>query len=307
MISRKKLLNAQINDKIVYYDYIAYKRASGWTSGIYEDDWYRPLKVKRAKYFSKFLYNIPNYYFLGVSIKDIIKSPNSKNLSSLSTIAISLCFHDFDICIASISNQNESNYKIYKHTYLLLKIENRRYVIDTEYGMITSEKIYKDIFGIKNEIHISSKEIKKTKSYKFLINKSNVKAPSYDEDIEETSLYFKYISMIDKFLNICKLENTDNKYLNNYFKNIIYKSCSYENISNIRRNIYLGFGNLKVLYPKKNMISTNDDIHDDTLQGRTLDSKNNNKKVLESINKQDLNNYKYSRVLYDWFLGFIKK
>lgn len=37
-------------DKIIFYDYISYKRAAGWCTGLINDDWGRPSEVKKARY-----------------------------------------------------------------------------------------------------------------------------------------------------------------------------------------------------------------------------------------------------------------
>ena len=53
---------AQENDKVVYYDYISYKRAAGWWTGLRNDDWNMITIIQKAKYNGEFLNNLPNYY-----------------------------------------------------------------------------------------------------------------------------------------------------------------------------------------------------------------------------------------------------
>lgn len=294
MISRRKLLDAQNKDKIIYYDYIAYKRAAGWLSGIYEDDWYRPLNIKRAKYFAEFINKLPECYFMGNDVKDLIKTMHSKNISSISSLALSLCFDEFEICTCNLKMSMESIVNEYLHTYLVLKIDEKKYVVDTEYGLITDENTYKDVFGIEDEIHISSNEFKKTNIYKYLIENSYKKAPSYEDEINETNEYFLYKNKNDSFIKMCKeFKSSSNIKLNKFINNILYNSLKTEFITNIRSNIYLNFGNSKVEYPKNNMISIIDDEIDNTLYGRTTDAIANNEKVLNNYHKYDTKDNKY--------------
>lgn len=60
---------AKENEKVVYYDYINYKRAAGWWTGLINDDWHRPTTIQKAKYNGEFLHNLSDYYFLGFPIK----------------------------------------------------------------------------------------------------------------------------------------------------------------------------------------------------------------------------------------------
>lgn len=58
----RKLELAQENDKVVYYDYISYKRDAGWWTGLRNDDWNMITIIQKAKYNGEFLNNLPNYY-----------------------------------------------------------------------------------------------------------------------------------------------------------------------------------------------------------------------------------------------------
>ena len=53
---------AQENDKVVYYDYISYKRDADLWTGLRNDDWNMITIIQKAKYNGEFLNNLPNYY-----------------------------------------------------------------------------------------------------------------------------------------------------------------------------------------------------------------------------------------------------
>ena len=46
-----RLKHAQDKDKIVYYDYLMYKRGAGWWTGLINSDWRRPCKIKFTRFF----------------------------------------------------------------------------------------------------------------------------------------------------------------------------------------------------------------------------------------------------------------
>lgn len=50
MTKYEKLIEeAQNADKVVYYDYLLYKRASGWFTGLINSDWHRPEGYQKSK------------------------------------------------------------------------------------------------------------------------------------------------------------------------------------------------------------------------------------------------------------------
>lgn len=72
-LCEERMKEVKDNDKVVFYDYLLYKRESGWLAGIFNDDWYRPKKIQIANYNGSFFRNLPEYYFLGFSIKELLK------------------------------------------------------------------------------------------------------------------------------------------------------------------------------------------------------------------------------------------
>ena len=68
---RERMIQAQNEEKIIYYDYLGYKEGAGWYRGM-ADDWHRPEKIIKSKYNSGFLLGLPNYYFLGFPIKELL-------------------------------------------------------------------------------------------------------------------------------------------------------------------------------------------------------------------------------------------
>lgn len=73
-------------------------------SGLIKDYWHRPTEIDRVKYSASFLQNLPNYYFLGFHIKDLLKTSYSSGNCHACAIALSLCFYDFEIITCNLSN-----------------------------------------------------------------------------------------------------------------------------------------------------------------------------------------------------------
>ena len=124
----KRMKNAQDNDKVVFYDYLMYKRACGWWTGLINSDWNRPCKIERAKYHAAFLQNLPNYYFLGFPIKELLKSCYSGGYCHACAVALSLCFDDFEIVTCNLKNyadhyNQKSDRKIngFEHTFIIVE------------------------------------------------------------------------------------------------------------------------------------------------------------------------------------------
>ena len=98
-------------EKIVYYDYLNYKRAAGWWTGLINDDWNRPSVIQKAKYNGEFLHNLPYYYFLGFPIKELLKVSYANGHCHACAVALSLYFDDFEIITCNLQNY-ASHYNI---------------------------------------------------------------------------------------------------------------------------------------------------------------------------------------------------
>ena len=69
----EQMLKAQEEDKIIFYDYLQYKKAAGWFTKFSHINWNRPEVIKKAMYDANFLSNLPDYYFMGFPIKELLK------------------------------------------------------------------------------------------------------------------------------------------------------------------------------------------------------------------------------------------
>ena len=290
----KNLNEAQNEDKIIYYDYLLYKRAAGWWTGLVNDDWHRPTKIKKARYNAEFLQTIPNYYFLGVPIKDLIKSTSSAGYCHACAIALSLCFNDFEIMTCNLKSYNDyynskTNHKSkeFEHTVLVVDIEGKKSVIDTTWGFITDLETYKDIFCINNVRIISSDEIKNTEIYKFIENIKFIESPSYEDKIKNTLEYQNYSKEIHEYMDMCKgYKNDKNKHLEDFFNRCLYKTSNSSCVWDWRSDLHFKLCNCRFKYPECNMYSLADDEKDDILNSRYKDTIERNNMILENYHKQ---------------------
>ncbi|MCH5167303.1 MAG: hypothetical protein J1F35_05360 [Erysipelotrichales bacterium] len=179
----KNLLNAQNEDKIIYYDYLSYKKAAGWTSGAVVDDWRRPMIVKKAKYNGNFLNSLPDYYFLGIPIKELLKSTYASGFSAACTVALSLCFDDFEIITCNLANYAEHTKNDYfESTFLVVDIDGVKTAIDPTFGFITDYDTYNEIFNLQEIKKISSDQVKDTKTYDHIKSLRDYVGPEISKD-----------------------------------------------------------------------------------------------------------------------------
>ena len=290
----KHLIDAQNQDKVVYYDYLLYKRAAGWWTGLINDDWNRPTKIEKARYNAEFLQNIPNYYFLRVPIRELIKSDSSGGYCHACAVALSLCFKDFEIMTCNLKSYNDYYHtkvksldKEFEHTVLVVDIEGKKTVIDTTWGFITDLETYKDIFCINNVRIISSDEIKNTEIYKFIESRKLIKCPSYDEYIRDTEDYQKYSKEIHKYMDMCKnYKNNNNAHLRDFFNRCLYKTSNSSCVWNWRSDLHFKTCNRRFIYPENNMYSLVDDEKDENLYSEYKDTIERNRRVLENYHKE---------------------
>lgn len=283
----QKMLDAQNNDKVIFYDYLMYKQAAGWSEGLIGNDWYRPSKVKRAKYNASFLKKIPDYYFLGIPIKELIKSECSSGYCHACAIALSLCFKEFEIVtcnLKSIADHNnaKSDYKIkqYEHTFLVVNIDGKKTVIDTTMGLITRFNTYKHIFSCNKIKIISSKEIKETEVYKFIESQKLInKLCSHSEFFYD----HKYGEYIHKYMEMCKsYENTINNHLQDFINRCLFRTSNEDCFAWWIWNLDKTCHNFYIEYPSTDMFSLVDEEYDNNLFSKFEKTNEYNKKVLES-------------------------
>lgn len=295
----KKIKEAQDADKIVYYDYLAYKRAAGWWTGLINDDWHRPQEIKRAKYHADFLQNLPNWYFLGFPIKELLKSCYSAGYCHSCAIALSLCFYDFEIITCNLKTyadhySEKSNEKVndFEHTFIVININDRKMVIDTTWGMITDFNTYNGIFKINKVRKITSSEIKKTKIYKFIEARKNIPGPSYESEIKDTEEYEKYRSELHEYMNMCKhYINIKNLHLQDFMNRCLFRTSNSTCLWNWRCSLeYKSILDFRIEYPKTDMLSIECDEFDMIIDSRCQDTKEINSRILENYHKDRENN-----------------
>ena len=303
-----KILNAQENDKIVYYDYLQYKRGAGWWTGLINDDWHRPYKIKRAKYNASFLNNLPDYYFLGIPIKELLKSVMSNGRCHACAIALSLCFKEFEIYTCNLRNyaahyNERSSNKIdeYEHTFLVINNDDIKTVIDTSFGFITDIDTYNDIFSLDDVRVISSNILKNTEIYKFIEDRKNIVGPSSESESKEDEEYQKYSDDINKYMDMCKTyKNNKDEHLQDFFNRCLYRTSNSYYIWRWRYTLEFKHGNSKAVYPTTDMFSLIDDEFDENLYSLNEKTVEKNNRILESYHKpkeQTKNNFIKSKIL----------
>ena len=301
----QSMLNAQEEDKVVFYDYIRYKKAAGWFTNFSKIDWNRPQKIKKARYDANFLLNLPDYYFLGFPIKELLKSDYSNGRCHACSLALSLCFDDFQIITCNLENYvdywNEVNpFKIteFIHTVLLVNLDGKKVVIDTTFGLITDIQTYNYIFNIKNIRFIFSEEIKATNIYKYIESKKLIKGPSIKDKKNNSEEYKEYEKEIFKYMELCSTyENKDNIHLKEFLSEYLLDTSNNFSLETLMKKMEFKTENLKFEYPTKNMFSLEDDEFDITLDGEYEETIIRNKKVLENYHKESENQKEENKVL----------
>ena len=300
----KRMKNAQDNDKVIFYDYLSYKRACGWWTGLINDDWNRPCKIERAKYHATFLQNLPNYYFLGFPIKELLKSCYSGGYCHACAVALSLCFDNFEIIRCNLKNyadhyNQKSDGKIngFEHTFIVVDLEGIKTVIDTTWGMITDYETYKHIFNINQVRVISSEDLKNTKVYQYIKSlKEYTGAPLgfnkvYDKEKNEwfpTEEEIKHRNIMEEYMNMCKEYNDpNNKHLTDFINRCLFRTSNSQCLWNWRTSLeYKSIIDFQIQYPTTDLFSLTDDEFDFTLESPYKDTKERNARVLENYHKE---------------------
>ncbi|MDO4962656.1 MAG: hypothetical protein Q4E75_00935 [bacterium] len=293
----RRMQKAQDNDRVIFYDYLSYKRAAGWWIGFINDDWNRPCRIKRAKYNSSFLKNLPDYYFLGFPIKDLLKSCYSGGYCHACAIALSLCFDDFEIITCNLKNyatyyNKESDTKIneFEHTFIVINLDGIKTVIDTTWGMITDFETYKHIFDINKIRRISSEDLKSTEIYKYIETRKYDVGPSKESEYHEDETYKKYSSMLHEYMDMCKnYSNPDNEHLQDFINRCLYKTSNSKCLYNWRTSQYFkSIIDYRIQYPSSDLFSLTDDEFDFTLESPYEETRKRNRGVLENYHKDKI-------------------
>lgn len=304
-IFEQNLETAQNEEKIVYYDYLSYKRAVGWWTGLLNDDWNRPTIIKNAKYNAEFLLNLPQYYFLGLPIKELLKHSYANGHCHSSTVALSLYFNDFEIITCNLKNyadfqavQSGRKIEEYEHTFLLIYLNDLKIVIDTTFGFITDFETYKKIFNPNNIRIITSEQIKKVKPYRYIKSLKFYKGSPlvfnevYDKDKKKWYLTEEeqtYQRIIQKYMDMCRnYKNEQNPHLSDFISRCLLKTSNSQCLWNWKnRLIFNEIGNTKYIYPQINLFSLDDDESDENLYSPYQDTIARNERVLRSYHNQE--------------------
>lgn len=287
----KKMNAALENDSIVFYDYIQYKKTIGWWTDSDTSDWNRPLKIKRAKYHGAFLNNLPNYYFLGFPIKDLIKSNCSRGFCHACAVALSLYFDDFEIITCNLSNYvhyyNKNSYRKifeFEHSFIVVNINGVKTVIDTTWGIITPYDVYDNIFKLKDIKRITGETLKSTSIYRYIEKKKYQRGPSIESQNEYDEEYAKYILMLDEYTQMCDdYTNLNDSHLERFINSCLYGTSNTECFKEWRYQLHSSH---QIDYPTDDLFSLTDDINDFTLNSPYEYTNKRNQIVLENYENQ---------------------
>ena len=282
-------------DKVIFYDYLMYKKQAGWCTGFgRNDDWSRPRVVKKARYNPKLLYDVGLNYYLGIPISDLIRAWWASGSCHACALALTLVFDDSKIVTANLTNylkyrniqEEQRGYKIsdsFEHSFLLINNNGVDRVIDTTWGFITDYETYNKIMGLEDIRIIKKEEISKTKAYEILLRncKSIIPYPDYinPQEYEE----FEEKELIE-FEKACKeYENKDNVHLQDFLNRCVYRTSHRNCVERWANNVYdKSFINYRD-YPKEEMFSLEDDKYDDFLYStnKKTNEENARKKAIQ--------------------------
>ena len=301
----ENMLKSQNDDKIIFYDYISYKKAAGWVD-CWAGDWCRPRKenLKKARYYAEFLNNLENYYFLGFPIKILLRSPYSEGHCHSSAVALSLYFEEFELVTCNLQTYAE-HYEIksgkknddFEHTFLITEIDGEKKVIDTVFGIITDLDTYNFIFNPNDIRIITSKELNKVKPYRFIKFLKHYPGSPLDEDInwdtKTKEFYYsdeeKYFQkVLKKHMDMClEYTNEDNKHLEDFINRCLYRTSNSATLEDWKSSLRFKHANYQFEYPTKNMFSLVDDEFDEYLYATGKTTIQRNKITLENYHKVD--------------------
>ena len=296
---------AQEQDRVIYYDYLSYKRAAGWWTGLINDDWNRPSLIEKAKYNGEFLKNLPDYYFLGFPIKELLKLSYANGHCHACAIALSLYFKDFEVVTCNLQNYAD-HYSIksgrteseYEHTFLLVNLEGKRTVIDTTFGFITDLDTYKKIFNPNKIRIITSEQLEKVKPYQYIKSLKDYKGmpPGFNEiyDAEKKEWFpteekVEYQKIIHEYMDICSnYSNNENAHLQDFINRCLFRTSNSASHSSWRTCLEHKIVNAKYEYPQTNLFSLEDDEFDENLYSTYKDTIERNKRILDSYHKEQV-------------------
>lgn len=210
---------------------------------------------------------------------------------------MSLCFDEFELITCNLVNyrdyynqKSDSKDDEFEHTFIVVDLKGKRCIIDTTWGMITDYDTYKYIFDIDNIRSISSKDIKNTEIYQYIEKRKNYIGPSYESKLHEDETYKGYISMMDRYMDLCKsYVNPNNKHLQDFINRCLYETSNVRRLEDLRVSkqfkVLIG---CRIEYPTVDLFSLTNDEFDLTLESPLEDTKETNARVLESYHKEKI-------------------
>lgn len=256
----ENLLEAQNADKVIFYDYLVYVKR------IHDNN------MSKVKYNADFLAGLPNYYFLGLPIKELLKSYFSSGSCHLCAFALSLCFDEYELITCNLANYAEYfGCEDYEHTIILVRLNGKEKVIDTTFCLITDLETYKSIFAPNNIRVIKKEELERTSVYQFINSlKDNYIAPIYEQvelRKDETNLVEqKHQELLRYYDDLClNYYNEENPHLTDFIRRCLNRTSG----SVVHNSLRISLKYNKFDYPKVNLSSTDSNpfpFDDDSVQ-----------------------------------------
>lgn len=248
----ENLLKAQNEDKVIFYDYLVYRKRAKDSSS----------NIQKAKYNADFLERLPNYYFLGLPIKELLKEPLSNGSCHLCAVALSLCFDEWELITCNLVNYAEYlGCESYEHTIILVKLNGEEKIIDSTFCLITDLETYNDIFEPNNVRVIKKEELEKVSAYQFINSLKDSYIAPPDENIRlekgKTNLAEqKHQELLRYYDELClNYYNEENPHLTEFIRRFLNRTSG----SVVHNSLRVSLQYDKFDYPKVNLSSTDDD------------------------------------------------
>ena len=193
-LCEEKYRKATIDNIITIFDYDIFVNEGG-----------------KSKYDPDFISNLPDYYFLGLPIKEIIKSNCSNKLCHFLSLALGLCFDDFELVVSNQKNYLETYNKVYnkniiefEHTYIIVSIDGTKKVIDIPRGIIMDVDAYYDVFGIEEKYKYTKQDFINEEPVKLILDHINDISPKLMEGDKDENKIRDYKLFIEKYIELCE-------------------------------------------------------------------------------------------------------
>ncbi len=204
---------------------------------------------------------MPNFYFLGLPIKELVKEYFSNGECHSCAIALSLCFDECELITCNLANYAEYlGCEDYEHSIILVKLNGEAKVIGTTFCLITDLETYKDIFAPDSVRVIKKEELKRADAYKFIDSlKDSYIAPPDErlwlENKEPSLIEQEHQKLLRHFDDLClNYYNENSQYLTDFIRRCLSRNFCYAVHNSLRISLKYN----KFEYPKANLISLED-------------------------------------------------